>query len=495
VTLQSASQGRARAWFAGDSLRVSPLASGQPFHEGTTAIGNFFQRAGAKTRPDAGDTPTRSLHSAAMKDYPGRLNLFQVTMLDWREHHPYNAVHAAQILQPLDTAALAGAIDAELTHAGLTGLALDGAHGRYVWRGGPSQVTLETIEPGADWQASLAQAFERHLNAPFVHEGAIDPFRFFVMPVENAFFLGLAYDHFIAGGDSIVVLLNAIADRYAGKPVPATSMRLYPRTHAHLFLRHPLHFLRGLTRFPALARSCRRTLRPRYRSIEDGHNGFLFFWIEAAHYAALRAAAKGWRVTLNDALMALLLLAQDAAMPARDMNKHRHELAVASIINLRRAHGEDTRTTFGQFLSSFRVSHPVPPGIRLDELAGDVHRATTRIKREKLFLTTLFAMAIDRAIGRWQTPAQRIGIYAKNYPVGAGVSLLNVDALWQSHPDARTPVYMRGVPTGPLSPIVAAVTTSGGRMCIGLSYRTTSVTREEAARIGNDLVTRISALP
>jgi hypothetical protein len=79
--------------------------------------------------------------------------------------------------------------------------------------------------------------------------------------------------------------------------------------------------------------------------------------------------------------------------------------------------------------------------------------------------------------------------------VGAGVSLLNVDALWQSHPDARTPIYMRGVPTGPLSPIVAAVTTSGGRMCIGLSYRTTSVTREEAARIGNDLVTRISALP
>jgi hypothetical protein len=429
-----------------------------------------------------------------MKDYPGRLNLFQLTMLDWREHHPYNAVHAARIAQPLDTAALAGAIDAELNRAGLTGLVLDRARGRYAWRGGASDVALETIEPGADWQASLAQAFERHLNAPFVRDGAIDPFRFFVMQVDNAFFLGLAYDHFIAGGDSIVVLLNAIADRYAGKPLTATRMRRYPRTHAHLFLRHPLHFARGLTRLPGLARSCRRTLRPRYRSIEDAHNGFLFFSIDAARYAALRDAAKGWRVTLNDALMALLLLAQDAAMPGRDMNARRHELAVASIINLRRAHHEDSRTTFGQFLSSFRVSHPVPPGTRLDELAGDVHRATARIKHEKLFLTTLFAMAVDRAIGRWQTAAQRIAVYAKNYPVGAGVSSLNVDALWQGS-DKETPLYIRGVPTGPLSPIVAAVSTSGTGMCIGISYRTTAVTSADAAALRNDLVTRINALP
>ena len=278
-----------------------------------------------------------------MKDYPGRLNLFQVTMLDWREHHPYNAVHAAQIEQPLDRAALAAAIDGELIRAGLTGLALDGARGRYVWRGGPSHVTLETIEPGADWQASLAQAFERHLNAPFVHDGAIDPFRFFVMRSRRVL-PGLAYDHFIAGGDSIVVLLNAIADRYAGKPAAGDAACGYIRIRTRVSsCAIRCTSCADSTRFPALARSCRRTLRPRYRSIEDGHNGFLFFWIEAAHYAALRDAAKGWRVTLNDALMALLLLAQDAAMPARDMNKHRHELAVASIINLRRAHGEDTR--------------------------------------------------------------------------------------------------------------------------------------------------------
>ena len=32
----------------------------------------------------------------------GRLNLFQVAMLRWREFHPYNAVHVVELAQPLD---------------------------------------------------------------------------------------------------------------------------------------------------------------------------------------------------------------------------------------------------------------------------------------------------------------------------------------------------------------------------------------------------------
>ena len=426
-----------------------------------------------------------------MTSWPGRLNLFQATMLEWRDFHPYNAVHAVRIDSPLDLVALRAAVDGELAQSGLTGLVLDRDRCRYAWRGGAANASIETIDAGADWEGALARTFERHLNAPFPREGALDPFRFFAMPAGDAFFCGVAYDHFIAGGDSIIGLLDAIAGRYAGKSPDASPRRLYPPTHARLFARHPLRFARGLARLPALARSCRRTIRPRYRNLDDGHNGFTFCWLTSPQYDALRTRAKTWGVTLNDALMALLLAAQDAAMPARDRAKHRHELAVASIINLRGAHGEDART-FGQFLGSFRVSHPVPPGATLETLARDVHRATTRIKREKLFLTTLFAMAVDRVIGKLQTRAQRMAIYAKSYPVGAGVSSLNVDASWTSGDEA--PLYVRGVPTGPLSPIVAAVTTSGARMCIGLSYRTTAITPAEAIALRNDLVTRIDQL-
>jgi hypothetical protein len=353
---------------------------------------------------------------------------------------------------------------------------------------------LETVTTAPDWTTALTRAFERHLNTPFVRDGPMNPFRFFVMPVDAGFFLGVAYDHFVAGGDSIIVLLNAIVARYAGNPCSDSPLHLYPRTHARLFLRHPVAFLCGLRRLPSQVASCRRTMRPRYRRAEDGYNAFTFFRVTPDRYRALRDAAHGWGVTLNDALMALLLLAQEATLPPRDMRKRRHELAVASIVNLRGAHGDDVHATFGQFLSSYRVSHPVPAGITLRELARDVHAATSRIKHEKLFLTTLFAMAADRLIGRWRTLPQRMAVYAKSYPVGAGVSSLNVDALWRSTDGASAPLYVRGVPTGPLSPIVLAVTTSASGLCAGISYRTTALSQGDVAALRDDLLRRILAL-
>ncbi len=488
--------------------RGSPLPWRDSFVDARGRGGNFFQTRREKSRLEPTDgSPGAAHHRMHGTRLPGRLNLFQATMLDWRTVHPYNAVHAVRIEGAFDATRLARAIERELVDSGLTGLELDSRHRRYAWRGGPAHVDIETIEAGADWQASLAQAFERQLNAPFAQDGAIDPFRFFAMRLDDAFFLGLAYDHFIAGGDSIIVLLNAIARRDAGAPVDAAPLRVHPPTHLRLFLRNPLRFVRGLARAPGLVASCRRTVRPRYRVIDDGYNGFVLFRLGAARYRTLRDAAHGWGVTLNDALMALLLLAQDALLGPRDMGKRRHELAVASIINLRAAHHDDPHATFGQYLGSFRVSHPVPSGITLYDLSRDVHAATARVKREKLYLTTLFAMAIDRAIGRFQTRKQRIGIYAKSYPVGAGVSSLNVDALWEgsrargsgtgdraSPQAASTPTYIRGVPTGPLSPIVLAVTTCGGELWGGISYRTSAFGADDIARIRDHVIARIDAL-
>ena len=426
---------------------------------------------------------------------PGRLNLFQAAMLGWRDLHPYNAVHAARIERPLDREALERAIRDTLAHAGLTGLEVDRRRRRYAWRGGPSRVTVDVVPEGDDWRATLARVFERELNAPFARDGAFEPFRFFALDLGNAFFLGLAYDHFIAGGDSIVVLLSALADRYAGVQASAEPLARYPRTHRRLFLRHPLAFCRSLARLPAMGASCRRTIRPGYRPIEEGHNAFRFFTLDSARYDALRAAARSFGVTLNDVLIAILLLAQDATLPARDRGARRSELAVASIMNLREAHGDDARRTFGQFLSSFRISHPVPPGIALRDLAQDVHRMTVRVKRERLYLATLSAVAVDRVIARFQTPRQRMAAYAKSYPVGAGISSLNVDALWPLTGSEGAPAYVRGVPTGPTSPLVVAITTANGALCAGLTYRTAAFTADAIARIEEDIRRRIDALP
>ena len=42
----------------------------------------------------------------------GKLNLFQATMLRWRELHPYSAVHAVHVAMPLDAVRLEAAIAA-----------------------------------------------------------------------------------------------------------------------------------------------------------------------------------------------------------------------------------------------------------------------------------------------------------------------------------------------------------------------------------------------
>jgi hypothetical protein len=61
----------------------------------------------------------------------GRLNLFQATMLRWRELHPYNAVHVVRVPAPLEAGRLAATIAAELESGGLTGFDLDANRRRF----------------------------------------------------------------------------------------------------------------------------------------------------------------------------------------------------------------------------------------------------------------------------------------------------------------------------------------------------------------------------
>jgi hypothetical protein len=49
--------------------------------------------------------------------------------------------------------------------------------------------------------------------------------------------------------------------------------------------------------------------------------------------------------------------------------ERRRELSVAAIVDVRRDFPPGVAASFGQFLASFRLSHPVPAGISLRQLA------------------------------------------------------------------------------------------------------------------------------
>ena len=69
-----------------------------------------------------------------------------------------------------------------------------------------------------------------------------------------------------------------------------------------------------------------------------------------------------------------------------------------------------------------------------------------------------------------------------------GVTPLYVDPLWtELGPDGRPAEYLRVVSTGPLSPLVLALTTLGEGAWVGVSFRTAAIPRDRAERLVADL--------
>jgi hypothetical protein len=429
----------------------------------------------------------------------GKLNLFQASMLRWRALHPYNSVHVVRVAHPMDPVRLEEALRGQLEDLGLTGLDLDARRRRYEWRGGAASLVVRVIAGGGEAVAALCREIERELNAGFAAEGRVDPFRFFAIDDGAEFYLGLAYDHFVAGGDSIVVLLQGMVSRYlngTGHEAPARiSARRYGPTYARLFRSQLLSCAKALLGLPKLAASCRRAFRPRYAPPQDGYNALAFIRIDAADRARLEACASAWGITSHDLLLAILLKGLSPLTARRLESSTRNEIAVASIVNIRRDLGADASDALAPYLASFRVSHRVPDDMPLRDLAAAVHAQSSRIKRGKRYLQTLIGMSIAGVEWRFMSTLQRQRFYAKHFPVCAGTTPLSVDPLWAGG-GARNPRldYVRAVSTGPLAPMILAFTMVGDVINVGISFRTTVFRRDAVDGVAAAMLDSIRTL-
>ena len=429
----------------------------------------------------------------------GRLNLFQSMMLRWRALQPYNGVHVVRIQQRLDKERLERDINDELRELGLTGFVLERDRGRFRFEGGPAGVVLRVTSGRESPESVLREEIEGELNGPFPGDGRMLPFRFFAVDGGESFHLGLAYDHFIAGGDSIAVVLGSIVDRHLGRGVAGTIARpldVYPPTLAQLFLRQAMAVLGGMARLPQMISSCRRTARPPGAEADDDANGFIHYREEPGVLAAVMKAAKEWGVTLNDVFLAAALLALAPLAVGRIEAPRRKELAVGSIVNVRQELLPGPERAFAQCLASFRVSHPVPEAITLRTLAQDVHVETDRIKRDKLYLVSLLALGLTGRMWPLLSDRHRRGFYFKHHPVWAGLTLLNVNAYWSGPRLSNPPLeYLRTGATGPLSPIVFALTTAGDLLQVGISYRRSAFSRQAMEELASRFRSSYRSVP
>jgi hypothetical protein len=429
----------------------------------------------------------------------GKLNLFQASMLRWRALHPYNAVHVVRVAHTLDSVRLDAALRGQLEDLGLTGFDLDGRRQRYEWTGGPAGATLRVMSGAGDAFSLLCREIERELNAGFAAEGRVDPFRFFAIEDGAEFYLGVAYDHFIAGGDSIVVLMQGMVNRYlngAGHESPGKiEARRYGPSYGQLFRRQFLACAKAMLGLPRLAASCRRAFRPRFAAPQDGYNALAFVRIGAADRARLEACAKAWGITAHDLLLAILLKGLAPLTVRRLQSATRNEIAVASIANIRRDLGAEAGAALAPYLASFRISHPVPDDITLRDLAADVHAQSSCIKRGKRYLQTLIALGIAGVEWRFMSTLQRQRYFPKHFPVCAGTTPLSVDPLWAAG-SARHPGidYIRAVSTGPLAPMILAFTMVGDVINVGISFRTTVFRRDAVDGVAAAMLRSIRTL-
>jgi len=322
--------------------------------------------------------------------------------------------------------------------------------------------------------------------------------RFFAVDDAPAFHFGLAYDHFVAGGDSIARLLRRLVEDYyriaaAGAPPP--HIDLYPPGYRRLFARQVIPLARGLSSWRQLIASCRRSARPPYPKDGDGYNGVVFARLAPAEPATLAATARAWGTTQNDIFLAIMLKALSPQVAERRQARRRRDLAVGSIVNVRRDFGARGAEGFAPLLGSFRVAHPVPDDMPLSDLARFVCGETSGVKRRKLYLQTLLAIAVSGLQWRFLSSEERQRFHAKNYAVWAGVTPLQLNALW---PEAKSyPFrvgYVRAVSTGPLSPLVLALTTLGDVVEVALSFRRSAIDRRRAESLLTDIVHSIRSI-
>jgi hypothetical protein len=412
----------------------------------------------------------------------GRFNLFQATMLRWREMHPYNAVHVVTIERPLDVAALERHIDAQLEAQGLTGFELDAERRSYRYSGGSAHTAVATLPGVPDVEEAVRAEMERQINARFPLSGRIEPFRFFAVDAGARFHFGIAYDHFVAGGDSIAVLLKGITDRHSGVAVNAPAQQLYPPTFTRLLARRAWSFVMGIPHFAMILLGCRRAYRPESHGGDDPINALARLRVEGADFAALSRTAATWGVTSNELLIGLLLRAL-SPFAADRWSGRRNQLAIGSIVNIRNDYQPGPTRVFGQFLSSCRVASPVPPELPLRDLALDVHAQFRRVRRRRLYLQMLVLIAVAGFVWPRLSSGQRARFHGKHYPLMAGITPLNVNALWRDAGGGAPPRYLRAVSTGPLAPLVVAATKAGDAIELGLSFRTVTFSRDDVGRI------------
>jgi hypothetical protein len=209
---------------------------------------------------------------------------------------------------------------------------------------------------------------------------------------------------------------------------------------------------------------------------------------------SLRDVARNKAATVNDLFLAAIAIACDEFVPATRRFR-RQELAIGSIVDLRQKSDRPLGDLFDLLLGFTSITCTSPQLSRVADLMESITRQTRQQKRSGLAMASCLRMFAGLAAGKYLPRQKVIEFYRKRVPLAGASSNVNLNRCWASrYANGLVLDYLRGAPTGPMTPIVFATTTLGNHLSIGITTRVSVVPPEISARMGDKLISILTDL-
>lgn len=417
---------------------------------------------------------------------PVRLNVFQRLIRRWETVHPYNAAQAMQLRGQADVGRWQGAWDAALGALGMGWPVIENDRLRLAPL--PHRVPLTVLSADMSYEAHISE----EMNRPF---GPDDfPLRPFIKQIDGSYYAGLTYQHWLADSVAVRMVLREWFARMFD-PGLARDQPVNMATKGYW-----AHF--GPHRVPwALDHAAWTALRQfsRFRSVRRLRSGgstdyaqtFIARSAPRGIVAALSAYCRRREVKLNDLFLAAMMEQCARLLPYR-MTRRRRDLALGTIVDLRRQSPDDLSGVFGLFLGFSNV-------IVRDGDLGDFPRLVQAIHRQNQLARQSHAAAASTAwlglsllFSRGIAAGRSYHFFRKHMPLAGGISNVNMNGSWAAayHPDPLMR-YVRASPTGPMIPVAFTPTTLGDDLQLALTYRRSVLDAAGAERMMDGLIQRL----
>jgi len=431
------------------------------------------------------DEPRTRLQRHARPASLQRLNVFQRVMLQWSDLHPYNAGQAAKVAGSMRPQALRNAVNEACAANGLGTVRLDpkGRHYEYL---PVDQQDLTILRAENGLESALADHITAELNRPFARPEC-QPLRFFAIDggdTNDAHYVGVIYDHWVADSVAIRLVLRHVLGRYCGFSVARNGhpLDLYPDTYRRTFRKHWSggQIARGVLSTVGLLARLRRAYRVSYLRTAQLRAQFEVFPTAPGTVERLHAFSKSVGVSVHDVFLAALARGMAEFMPSRSRHGKRRNLALGTIVDTRGVSCDDLAEAMGMYLAYYVVQCEPRRRARLADLAARIGTETRRIKARRRYLDTLVNMKMGTYVWPLLPDRAKPHFFRQTLTLSAGISNVTLRDTWLET-DARQHIldHVRIAPTGPLLPLVLTPTTLNGHLNIGITYRTSGFPRRK----------------